>query len=138
MAGCIENYRRVAVQTASPRQIMVMAHERAILALQQSIERLEQGDLGAHKAALRSGQALVLQIPQILDLEGGGELVLETCRFYAYVNRGLLLADLKREAGPIREALLLLGNMLSVWRGAAPEIATPAADKVPAAAVRYA
>lgn len=140
MAGHAQNpYKKVALQTASPRQLMAMAHERALGFLRKSIEQLELGSMRHHKALLRNGQALVLQMPQLLDLESGEELTLEICRLYAYVNRRLLLADLYRDAEPIREVVLLLNNMLSVWRGPSATDASAHEGALPrVSAVRYA
>ncbi len=113
----VNRYQEVALQTASVRQLMVMTHERALGCLRQAIAQFERGDVAGHRTLLHKGRALVLQAPELLDLESGGELVAKTCSLYVYVNRRLLFADLRKDLEPIREAITLLDNMLAVWRG---------------------
>ena len=111
-------YKRVARETGTPLDRMVLVHERALACLRRSLVAAEGGDFPAHKTSLFEALRIVRQLPLLLDAERGGDLVVKLVRLYDYLGTRLAEANASRDLAPIREVIELLDTVVDGWRSA--------------------
>jgi flagellar protein FliS len=113
-------YAQIGIETgvaaASPHRMIMMLYDGAILAI---------ADATGHLAAQRipqKGQAISRAISIIdeglrssLDLRRGGKIASDLERLYDYMNRRLLLASVRNEAGGLTEVSGLLRELRDAW-----------------------
>ena len=127
-----QSYRKVATQTASPAQLVLMLYDGAIGFLEKSLTGFSYTDplefnLTINNNILRA-QAIISEMNARLDMERGGEISLNFRRLYDYLHRRLQEANHKKKKEPIEEVLRRLrvlrdswAQMLQQGRGAAPQ-----------------
>ena len=109
-------YNRVARETGTPLERMVLVHERALAFLRRSLAAAERGDFAAHKTSLFQALRIVRQLPLLLDAERGGDLAAKLARLYGYMGTRLADANGRRDLASIGEVIELLGTIVDGWR----------------------
>ena len=136
-------YARIGIETgvaaASPHRMIMMLYDGALLAIADA-----QNHLAAHRIA-EKGQAISRAISIIdeglkssLDLKRGGKIAGYLEQLYDYMNRRLLMASLRNEAGGLIEVARLLRELREAWSDIAGRVDGPTAPvsvaRVPEAA----
>lgn len=131
-----QSYRKVATQTASPAQLVLMLYDGAIGFLEKSLLGFNYTDplefnLTINNNVLRA-QAIINEMNCRLDMVQGGEIAANFRRLYQYLYRRLHEANTKKKKEPIEEVLMRLRVLRESWAqmlqqglGAAPQ---PSAD----------
>ena len=114
-----QSYRKVATQTASPGQLVLMLYEGAIRFLEKSLTGFVQEDplefnLTVNNNVLRA-QAIICEMNGVLNMEAGGEISTNFRRLYDYLNRRLQEANIKKQKEPIEEVLMRLRVLRDSW-----------------------
>lgn len=114
----VGRYRAVQLGTAEPAQLLLSLYEGAIRFLGQA----EQA-LAAHRSwevhdRLVRAEEILEALLGALDPSRDRELAQDLARLYDYCFRRLLEADLRADAGAIREVSGLLQHLLDGWREA--------------------
>ena len=104
-----QSYRRIATETASPGQLVLMLYEGAIKFLEKSLTGFELTDprefnQTVNNNLLRAG-AILSELNLRLDMERGGEVSENFRRLYHYLIRRVNEANLKKSKKPIEEVL---------------------------------
>jgi flagellar protein FliS len=130
-----QSYRKVATQTASPGQLVLMLYEGAIRFLEKSLTGFAHEDplefnLTVNNNVLRA-QAIICEMNGVLNMEAGGEISTNFRRLYDYLNRRLQEANIKKQKEPIEEVLARLRVLRDSWAEMlqkGPENAEPAQE----------
>ena len=114
-----QSYRKVAAQTASPAQLVLMLYEGAIGFLEKSLAGFSHTDplqfnLTINNNILRA-QAIIHEMNARLDMANGGEIAANFRRLYNYLHRRLQEANLKKKQEPIQEVLMRLRVLRDSW-----------------------
>jgi len=114
-----QSYRKVATQTASPAQLVLMLYDGAISFLEKSLTGFNYTDplefnLTINNNVLRA-QAIINEMNSRLDMEQGGEIAANFRRLYNYFHRRLYEANNKKKKEPIVEVLMRLRVLRDSW-----------------------
>jgi len=109
-------YRNVAVESADPVGLVIMAYEGAISAIDRAVMALDEGDFKAKGEEIQKAVALVSELMSSLDLEKGGEIARSLSSLYAYFMKRLLLGDSRKDKTPLLEVRGHMAQLLDAWR----------------------
>jgi flagellar protein FliS len=114
-------YRQTQAQTAEPGELIVMLYRGAVRFVAAGIEAIESHDIpGAHNNLVRA-QAIIEELAETLDTKRGGQLASNLLSIYAFLNRQLVQANLRKDPQPAREVERLLRELLPAWEQARRE-----------------
>jgi flagellar protein FliS len=118
-------YRDSAILTAPPERLVVMLYDGANRFLIQAATAMRSGDLTQTNDRLRRAEAIVQELRSTLDMSAGAVAVnLES--IYAFCQRLLLEARLKRDPSKIEHVAKLLRELRDAWDQVAGTTCTPA------------
>jgi flagellar protein FliS len=114
-----QSYRKVAAQTASPGQLVLMLYEGAIGFLEKARVGFDHKDplefnLTINNNILRA-QAIIHEMNARLDMNQGGEVSLNFRRLYDYLFRRLQEANTRKRKEPIDEVIMRLKVLRDSW-----------------------
>jgi flagellar secretion chaperone FliS len=114
-----QSYRKVATQTATPGQLVLMLYDGAIGFLERGLVGFAQTDplefnLTINNNILRA-QAIINEINSRLDMERGGEIAANFRRLYNYLLVRLNEANRKKKREPLDEVLTHLRGLRDSW-----------------------
>jgi flagellar secretion chaperone FliS len=118
-------YRDSAILTAPPERLVVMLYDGANRFLLQGAAAMRAGDLTLMNDRLRRGEAIITELRQTLDMSAG-EVATNLESIYAFCQRLLLEARLKRDADKIDQTAKLLRDLRDAWDQVAGRACTPA------------
>ncbi len=114
-----QSYRKIAAQTASPAQLVLMLYEGAISFLERSLTGFEFKDPAKINMTINNNilraQAIIYEMNARLDMEKGGEVSANFRRLYNYFYSRLQEANLKKKPEPINEVLMRLRVLRDSW-----------------------
>lgn len=119
-------YREMEIRTASPLTLVVRFYDESIRMCRSAIEQQEAGNTAGRGEAVSRALALVGELRNVLDHEGGGEIARNLDSLYGYVTDCLVESSLQGETDPIERAQDVLVELRSGWvdiqaQGAAAE-----------------
>ena len=122
-------YRRGAVTTASPAQLVGMMYSAAIEAIQRAETSINQGGqvADAHRELTRA-QDIVVELQLSLDHEGGGAIAGSLASLYDFCLDRLVRANLSKDPMLLPAVARVLGGLSEAWETATN--ALPAAEAV--------
>jgi flagellar protein FliS len=114
-----QSYRKVATQTATPGQLVLMLYEGGIRFSEQALTGFQSADpVGFNQTIhnnLQRAQAIILELNSALDMRRGGEVAANLRRLYNYLYRRLLQANIRKERQPIEEVIERLKVLRDSW-----------------------
>ena len=118
--GYARTYRRNAVLTASPGQLVLMLYDGVLksLALTRVAFARPESDytrIAAINQHILKAQAILNELQSGLNLEAGGEFARTMDRLYDYHMRRLLEANLRKTEEPVVEVERLVGELREAW-----------------------
>ncbi len=113
----VQAYREIQVKTANQIRLIVMLYDGAIRHLNHALDLFEKGhrrydELNTHVIA---AQDILSELMASLDFDRGGAVARNLFSLYAFMNRRLLEANLKKESAPIAEVKKQLGELREAW-----------------------
>ena len=108
-------YQEIAVQTSSPKKLVVMLYEGAIRFLRQSITAIQSKDFDRKRQSVDRAVAVIQHLQGTLDMDRGGDVAGELDRLYTYITSKIVEGSGKLEVAPLEEAIKLLTVLLSGW-----------------------
>lgn len=128
------SYREMAVQGASPLQLVIHLYEQAIEDVRRAIIAMEKGDIEARTKAINHAVKVIGHLQGTLDMARGGEVAVNLNRFYNTVRSGLLDAQFKQSVRileqQVSQLMLVHEAWLEVQRATSP--VPPSSPKSPA------
>ena len=106
---------QVAVDSASPVQIIILLYDGAINALAAAKGKMREMRLAEKGQLVSKAIGIVEGLRSILDHDKGGEIARNLDNLYDYMKRRLVAANLKNEPEGLDEVAQLLGNLREAW-----------------------
>jgi flagellar protein FliS len=129
------SYQKIAAETASPAQLVLMLFDGAIDFLEKALAGFAHDDPLEFNRTINNNilraQGIVQELNVVLDMDGGGELSRHLRRLYDYCDWRLQDANLKKHPDSIRDVLRRLTVLRDSWaemlRQRTHEVSTAAA-----------
>ena len=113
------SYQKVATQTATPGQLVLMLLEGALRFLDKAEGGFDLEDQAECNATIHNNVQRTLDIihelNMALDLKNGGELAATLRSLYSYMERRLMEGNIRKEAAPIREVRQRISVLRDAW-----------------------
>jgi flagellar protein FliS len=115
-----QSYRKVATQTASPGQLVLMLYEGAIRFSEQALTGFEHREdpLAFNQTInnnIHRAQAIIMELNAVLNMRKGGEVAANFRRLYLYMDRRLREANIRKQREPIEEVIMRLRVLRDSW-----------------------
>jgi flagellar secretion chaperone FliS len=114
-----QSYRKVATQTATPGQLVLMLYDGAIRFSEQALTGFQHKDpVGFNQTIhnnIQRASAIIQELNTSLDMRRGGEVSANFRRLYNYMYRRLLQANIRKEREPIEEVIGRLKVLRESW-----------------------
>jgi flagellar protein FliS len=114
-----QSYRKVATQTASPAQLVLMLYEGAISFLEKGLTGFNYTDPLEFNVTISNNilraQAIIHEMNSRLDMDKGAEAAETFRRLYTYFHRRLQEANFKKKREPIEEVIRHLRVLRDSW-----------------------
>lgn len=124
-------YRKVAVNTASKEQILLMLYQAAIKHCRKAMEAIAAGEVAKKGESIGKLQDIVIELNNSLDFEVGGDVAQELSSLYDYVLFSSTQANLKLDAKPLEGCLNVLTTLYDGWVQAVGRKRPPAGPEAP-------
>ena len=127
-----QEYRSNQVDTADPKQLIIMLYDGAIKFLESASESIS--DFRQYENVNRNilkSQDIITELMLALDMEKGEEIAQNLFNLYAFMKSQLLDANVKKEKKPIDMVLKLLKELREAWHKveATPKKSSPSEYK---------
>jgi flagellar protein FliS len=109
-------YLESRIESAEPLQLVQLLYQGALAAVRDARRHLASGDIASRSRAVSKAFAIVTELTTSLDRARGGEIAFRLARFYDYVQRRLLEANLRQQDEPLAEVLGLLSTLAEAWQ----------------------
>jgi flagellar protein FliS len=114
-----ESYRKIAAQTASPGQLVLMLYDGAIKFLEHALTGFDHSDPKLFNQTINNNivraQAIIHEMNGNLNMHAGGEVADNFRRLYSYLHRRLREANITKRREPVDEALTRLRVLRDSW-----------------------
>jgi flagellar secretion chaperone FliS len=114
-----QSYRKVAIQTASAGQLVLMLYDGAIGFLERSLTGFNHRDPAEFHQTISNNiiraQSIIREMNARLDMDRGGEVAENFRRLYNYFYRRLQQANFKKNKEPIEEVIGHLREIRETW-----------------------
>lgn len=109
-------YKKNQIQTASPKQLVVLLYEGAIKNIRLAELAQEQQDIQKVNQYLIKAQDIVSELANSLNHQGGENAIAsELAALYDYLLNELLQANLKKDTEKMISARNILNELLEAW-----------------------
>ncbi|HHV58246.1 MAG TPA: flagellar export chaperone FliS [Firmicutes bacterium] len=110
-------YRLMQVTTASPGQLLLMLYDGGIRFCREAGEALQAGRLEDSHRLLLKAQDIVEELRSTLNPDAG-PIAHNLDNLYEYMQRRLIVANVKKDAQPAQEVAELLAGLREAWEQA--------------------
>lgn len=125
-----QQYQAVAVETASPLQLVVMLYDGAIRFCTQAEEAVRRQNREMARERIDRVQAILAELMSTLNMEAGGEVAQNLYRVYEFSMYRLVQAQLHQNPDEIADVSRLLRELREAWAEIArrPKVADAGAE----------
>jgi flagellar protein FliS len=114
-----DSYRKVATQTASPGQLVLMLYDGTLRFLENAMTGFEHKDPLLFNQTINNNiiraQAIIHEMNASLNMKAGGEVASNFRRLYNYFYRRLTQANRKKQKAPLEETIACLRVLRDSW-----------------------
>jgi flagellar secretion chaperone FliS len=114
-----DSYRKVATQTATPGQLVLMLYDGALKFLETAKTGFDHKDPLLFNQTINNNilraQAIIHEMNASLNMQAGGEVASNFRRLYNYFYRRLGEANRKKQKAPIEETIARLRVLRDSW-----------------------
>lgn len=107
-------YRRMAADTASPLELVVMLYDGAIRFLGEARDAAARKDRRGRAQGVSKALAIIAELQSTLNMDAG-DVAKELDRLYTYATTRLIDANVKRDDAAIDEVRKLLATVRAGW-----------------------
>jgi len=119
LAQSAQAYRRNAVLSASPGQLILMLFDGALRFMNTAVSGFDEKHPVRRNETIHNNlvktQAILSELRGSLDLEKGGEFAERMSTLYSFMRTQLRQANLQKDPAPIRVVIELLGAIRQSW-----------------------
>ena len=109
------------VANADPHALVQMLLDAALDRMTQARGCIERGEVVGKAKLLHSCVTIIAELRGCLNRAEGGPLAENLSNLYDYMVRQLLMANVKSDAGPVKEVLGLLNEIRGAWCAIGPQ-----------------
>jgi len=114
-----DSYRRVATQTATPGQLVLMLYDGALKFLEKALAGFDYQDPKLFNQTINNNilraQAIIHEMNASLNMKAGGEVASNFRRLYNYFYRRLTEANRTKKKAPVEETISRLRELRDSW-----------------------
>jgi flagellar protein FliS len=114
-----KSYHKVATQTASPGQLVLMLYDGAIRFLDRSLAGFSLDDPAEFNSTINNNilraQAIINELNTSLNMEMGGEVSVNLRQLYTYFDRRLTESNIHKAQDGIKEVIERLTILRDAW-----------------------
>jgi flagellar protein FliS len=111
----VNEYRKSAVNGASPLQLVIMLYDGALRFMEAGKHAMNLGDLPKQDASLQKAQRIVMELMSCLDLKQGGEVAKNLLALYSYILNQLVDANVGDKTEPIDRCIKVMSELRESW-----------------------
>ncbi|MCC5895763.1 MAG: flagellar export chaperone FliS [Alkalibacterium sp.] len=109
-------YKKNQIETASPKQLVVLLYEGAIKYIRLAELAVEKEDFSKVNTNLLKAQDIVTELMVSLNHQNGENAIAsELQTLYSYVLNQLIQANLKKDQNKMSETRHLMSELLEAW-----------------------
>lgn len=108
-------YRKGAVNGASPLQLVVMLYDGALRFMEAGKHAIAHNDYTRQNDQLQRAQKVVLELMACLDMEKGGEVAKNLLSLYTYVLNELVKANCEDDADRVDRCMKVMADLRESW-----------------------
>jgi flagellar protein FliS len=112
-------YQENRVMTQTPGRVVVMLYEGAVKFLKQAIREMEAGQYIEKGKSINRAVDIIQELNVTLNMEAGGEIAKNLRQLYAFMLDRLFQANIRKDAGMIRETIKVLEGLNESWKAVA-------------------
>jgi flagellar protein FliS len=114
-----DSYRKVATQTATPGQLVLMLYDGALRFLEKALTGFDHHDPLLYHQTINNNilraQAIIHEMNASLNMQAGGEVASNFRRLYNYFYRRLTEANRTKQKAPVEETISRLRELRDSW-----------------------
>lgn len=111
----LHEYRKTAVNGASPLQLIVMLYDGALKFIDAGKRAMELGNVEDQNVQLQKAQKIVMELMSCLDMNGGGEVAQNLLALYSYAYNQLVLGNVEDQPEMLDQAAKVLTDLRESW-----------------------
>ncbi len=111
----VQEYRKNAVNGASPVQLVVMLYDGALRFMEAGKAAMLRGDLPTQNHNLQKAQRIVLELMATLNMDQGGDISKNLMALYTFVLEQLVEANVQDSPEPIDHAMKTMSGLRESW-----------------------
>ena len=111
----IDQYRKSAVSSASPLQLVVMLYDGALRFMEAGKHAMLKNDVYVQNENITKAQRIVSELLSTLDLDQGGEVAKNLLSIYTYVYDRLVEANIEDKPEVIDECVAIMSELRESW-----------------------
>lgn len=108
-------YKKNQINTASPKQLIVLLYEGAIKNLRHAELALDLKDFSLVNQKLLKTQDIILELQVTLNKEEGGQIAENLYELYEYMMNDLIQANIKKDKTKIEANRDILSGLAEAW-----------------------
>jgi flagellar protein FliS len=122
-------YKQMAVKTASRGQLLIMLYEAAISNLKKAMAAMDQKNIAAKGMAIGKTHEIINELMNTLNFEVGGNIARDLERLYNFMAEQLVKGNAENSKEALQTVQKLLETLLDGWRVAVEQVNKGAAAK---------
>jgi len=111
----LHEYRKTAVNGASPLQLIVMLYDGALKFIDAGKRAMEEGRVEEQNHQLQKAQKIVMELMSCLDMIGGGAVAQYRLALYSFAYNQLVLGNVEDEPEYLDQAAKVLTDLRESW-----------------------
>ena len=123
-AAFINQYLETQVNTASPERLLIMLYDGAIRFLKEAECAMAEHQVSLQGTLISRTISIINELSATLDHEIGGEIAADLEALYDFMNRELLLANLKDDPNRLGQVRKMLTGLRDTWQKAIEQVHT--------------
>lgn len=108
-------YQKNKYETASPHKLILMLYQGALQYAEKACHAIESGNVAEANRLIQKAQEILSELLACLSLEQGGEIAKNLRNLYMYMMDLLIRANIRKDAGSLREMIELLQPIKDSW-----------------------
>ncbi|MBA4292094.1 flagellar export chaperone FliS [bacterium] len=111
----VHQYRKAAVNSASPLQLVIMLYDGAIRFMNQAKDAMEKRELERQNEACKRAQDIISELMSCLDLKQGGEIAQNLFALYTFTFDRIVQANIEDNPVLIDQSIQVLAELRESW-----------------------
>ena len=111
----MNQYKKSNIETAGKLDLIIMCYEKAILCLKQAKDHIKEKEFKKKVPKVQKALYIINELQGCLDIEKGDQIAKNLDSIYTYLNRRILLGDIRKDLSIFDECVNILNELKSAW-----------------------